>query len=258
MTIQRKERADAVPVIVENDDGAGDFIVVCEHASNEIPERFASLGLSGEALQSHIAWDPGAVGVARHLAGLLLAPLVQATVSRLVIDCNRQLEAPDLIVSEADSIAVPGNYISEEERRMRAAAIHEPFHAAIGKLIDARLAAGGETALVSVHSFTPVLHGQARPWDVGVIFGGDRRLADPLIAALKDDGSLMVGVNQPYSPADGVFYTHERHARPLGLPSVMIEIRNNLIEDQASQHAIAVRLAGLLEEAMTVLADMKV
>ena len=254
MTFQRAAAVE--PVIVENGDGAGDFVIVCEHASNAIPERFAGLGLSDEALERHIAWDPGALDVARHMAERLDAPLVRATVSRLMIDCNRSLDAPDLIVSEADSITVPGNYISEEERRIRAATIHEPFHAALSRLIEARLAARRPTALVSVHSFTPVLNGLARPWAVGIIFGGDRRLADPLIAGLNDDGSLVVGVNEPYSPADRVFYTHERHAEPRNLPSAMIEIRNDLIEDQASQRAMAVRLAGLMNEAMTALVDM--
>ena len=254
MTFQRE--AEAEPVIVENGDGAGGFVIVCEHASNAIPDRFAGLGLSGEALESHIAWDPGALGVARHMADRLDAPLVRATVSRLMIDCNRPLDAPDLIVSESDSIAVPGNHISEEERRMRFATIHEPFHAALGRLIEDRLATGRPTALVSVHSFTPVLRGRARPWEVGIIFGRDRRLADPLIKGLKHDGPLAVGVNEPYSPAERVFYTHERHAEPLSLPSVMIEIRNDLIEEPASQRAMAERLSGLLKAASTALADM--
>ncbi len=256
MTLQREAGADAVPVIVENGDGAGDFVVVCEHASNQIPERFAGLGLSNEALQTHIAWDPGALGVARHLAERLDAPLVRATVSRLMIDCNRPLDAPDLIVLQSDSIAVPGNRIGKEDRKLRIATIHEPFHAALGELIEDRLATGRPTALVSVHSFTPVLHGFTRPWAVGIIFSDDRRLADPLINGLKDDGSLAVGVNEPYSPADRVFYTHERHAEPHGLPSAMIEIRNDLIADQASRRAMAMRLARHLEEAIAALADM--
>jgi predicted N-formylglutamate amidohydrolase len=256
MTLQREARADAEPVIVENGNGAGGFVVVCEHASNAIPERFAGLGLSGKALESHIAWDPGALDVARHMAERLDAPLVRATLSRLMIDCNRPLDAPDLIVLESDSIAVPGNHISEEERRMRFATIHEPFHAVLGRLIDDRLAAGRPTALVSVHSFTPVLHGRARPWEIGIIFGRDRRLADPFIDGLKEDGSLVVGVNEPYSPADRVFYTHERHAEPHGLPSVMIEIRNDLITDRASQRAMAERLARFVEGATVALADM--
>ena len=254
MTLQREAYAE--PVIVENGDGAGDFIVVCEHASKAIPARFAGLGLTGEALNSHIAWDPGALDVARHMAERLDAPLVRATVSRLMIDCNRPLDAPDLIVTESDSIGVPGNHISEEERRMRFAAIHDPFHAMLGRLIADRRATEQLRALVSVHSFTPVLHGQARPWDVGIIFGGDRRLADPLIKGLTDDGSLVVGVNEPYSPADRVFYTHERHAEPLSLPSVMIEIRNDLIADPASRRAMAEQLARLLKKAVAALADV--
>jgi predicted N-formylglutamate amidohydrolase len=251
-----KRTADAEPVIVENGDSAGRFVIVCEHASNSVPEQFAGLGLPGEALESHIAWDPGALDVARHLAERLEGPLVRATVSRLIIDCNRPLDATDLIVAESGSTAIPGNRIGEAERAKRIATIHDPFHAALSRLIETRLAAGRPTALVSVHSFTPVLHGFARPWHVGVIFGGDRRLADPLITGLKNYGSLVVGVNEPYSPADRVFYTHERHAGPYNLPSVMIEIRNDLIENQAGQRAMAERLAGLLNEAMAVLADM--
>jgi predicted N-formylglutamate amidohydrolase len=254
MTFQRT--ADAEPVIVENGDGAGRFVVVCEHASNAIPARFAGLGLSGEALESHIAWDPGALDVARHLAERLNAPLVRATVSRLIIDCNRPLDAPDLIVAESDSIAVPGNRVSAEEREIRIATIHEPFHAALARLIEARLAAGRPTALVSVHSFTPVLRGRSRPWDVGVIFGDDRRLADRLIRGMDDDGSLVIGVNEPYSPADRVFYTHERHAEPLNLPCAMIEIRNDRIANPTSQQDMAERLSPLLIDVPESLADM--
>jgi predicted N-formylglutamate amidohydrolase len=255
MTLQREARANAVPFIVENDDGAGGFVIVCEHASNKIPERYAGIGLSGEALESHIGWDPGASGVARHMSERLDAPLVRATISRLIIDCNRPLDAPDLIVFQSGSIVVPGNRIGEEERKLRITTIHQPFHAALGGLIEDRLATGRPTALVSVHSFTPVLHGLSRPWDVGIIFGGDRRLADPLIDGLEDEGSLVVGVNEPYCPADRVFYTHERHAEPHGLLSVMIEIRNDLIENPASQQAMAARLARLLKEAIAALAD---
>lgn len=253
MTIRRE--ADAEPFIVEYGDGTGGFVIVCEHASNAIPDRYAGLGLSGKALESHIAWDPGALDVARHMAERLDAPLLRARVSRLIIDCNRPHNAPDLIVSESDSIAIPGNRIGEAERRSRIATIHEPFHAALSRLIGDRLAAGRPTALVSVHSFTPVLHGVTRPWDVGIIFGRDRRLADPLIKGLKDDGSLAVGINEPYSPTDRVFYTHERHAEPHGLPSAMIEIRNDLIENPASQRAMAVRLAKLLNEVPAALND---
>ncbi len=256
MTIQRQASADAEPFIVENGDGVGGAVIVCEHASNAIADRFARLGLSSQALESHIAWDPGALEVSRHLAERLDAPLVRATVSRLIIDCNRPFDAPDLIVSEADSITVPGNRIDEEERAVRIATVHEPFHAAISGLIVDRLAAGRPTALVSVHSFTPILHGRSRPWDVGIIFGSDRRLADRLIKGLEDDGSLVVGVNEPYSPADRVFYTHERHAEPHGLPCAMIEIRNDRIADPASQRDMAARLSRLLEGVPASLADM--
>ncbi len=255
MILQPEAGAGAEPFIVENGGGAGGFVIVCEHASNTVADRFAGLGLADETLESHIAWDPGALDVARHMAERLDAPLMRATVSRLIIDCNRPLDAPDLIVAEVDSIAVPGNRIGEKERALRIATIHEPFHAALGRLIESRLAASQPTVLVSVHSFTPVLNGHSRPWNVGIIFGRDRRLADPLISGLKDDGTLVVGVNEPYSPADLVFYTHERHAEPRNLLSAMIEIRNDLIGDPASQRAMAVRLARLLNEVPAALAD---
>jgi predicted N-formylglutamate amidohydrolase len=256
MTLQREASADAEPVIVENADGAGGVVIVCEHASNAIADRFAGLGLSSQALESHIAWDPGALEVSRHLAEGLDAPLVRATVSRLIIDCNRPFDAPDLIVSEADSFTVPGNRIDEEERAVRITTIHEPFHAALGGLISARLAVGQPTALVSVHSFTPVLYGRSRPWDVGIIFGDDRRLADRLIRGMDDDGSLVIGVNEPYSPADRVFYTHERHAEPLNLPCAMIEIRNDRIANPTSQRDMAERLSPVLKDVPESLADM--
>ncbi len=257
MILQREAGAGADPFIVENSDGAGGFVIVCEHASNAVADRFAGLGLANEALESHIAWDPGALDVARHMAERLDAPLMRATVSRLIIDCNRPLDAPDLIVAQSGSLAVPGNRIGEKERALRIATIHEPFHAALGRLIENRLAASQPTALVSIHSFTPVLNGLSRPWNVGIIFGRDRRLADPLISGLKDDGTLVVGVNEPYSPADRIFYTHERHAEPHGLPCAMIEIRSDLIDDPASQRAMAVRLSRLLKDALAALADMR-
>ena len=256
MNFQRDRGASAQPFILENGEGSGRYVIVCEHASNTVPDRFAALGLASEALESHIAWDPGALQVARQLAVALDAPLFWAAVSRLIIDCNRPLDAPDLIVRQADSIDVPGNVVGDDERRMRIATVHEPFHAALGRLIGGRLAAGRLTALVSVHSFTPVLNGISRPWDIGVIFGRDRRLADMLIAGLATDGSLVVGVNEPYSPVDRVFYTHERHAEPRNLASAMIEIRNDLIEDSASQRAMAARLAGLIGQAPAALAVM--
>jgi predicted N-formylglutamate amidohydrolase len=223
------------PAVVENRAGAGPFVILCDHASNGVPAEYAALGLSPAELEAHIAWDPGALGVSRRLLQALDAPLVHCAVSRLVIDCNRPLDAPDLIAATSEATEIPGNTdITDLERRRRIASVHAPYHAAIDQLIGERLDAGREVALVAVHSFTPVYRGTARPWEIGVLFDRDRRLADPLIAAFEADG-LKVGINEPYSPADRVYYTLTRHGEERGLGCVMLEIRNDLIRSDAEQ-----------------------
>lgn len=239
-------------VRVENSAGAGRFVIVCDHAANHFPAAYKFLGLPQTARDAHVAWDPGALGVSRHLARRLDAPLVHSTVSRLVIDCNRALDAPDLICAMSESIPVPGNAsISEPERRRRIAAVHEPYHAAIDALLKQRLKAGLPTSVIAVHSFTPIYRGVSRPWQVGIIFDRDRRLADILVGGLKAEG-FNVGVNEPYSPADGVYYTLACHAEARGLAAAMVEIRNDLIGTDAEQRVWAERLAALLAQAADI------
>lgn len=231
----------------ENPDGAGPFVVVCDHASNRLSPEYQSLGLPADVLLSHIAWDPGALPVSRMLSAQLDAPLLWPDASRLLVDCNRDPGAPDLIVAESEGRVVPGNRdVGERERAWRLGAIHTPYHYAIDRCIDRRLAVGRATAVVAVHSFTSVYLGRSRPWDIGIVFDDDRRLSDPLIAVLRADPALTVGVNEPYSPADRVYYTLSRHARPRRLPAVMIEIRNDLIAGETGQKAWADRLGAIL------------
>lgn len=237
------------PVLVSRREGRSNFVVVCDHASNFVPAAYASLGLSAAELGRHIAWDPGAVEVARILSALLDAPLVESRMSRLVVDCNRAPDAPDLIAGSSETTAIPGNAaVSAEERRRRVALAHAPYHAALDELVDQRLAAGQRVMLVSIHSYTPVYCGVARPWHVGVVHDEDERLSAPLLAALHAVPGLVVGDNQPYSPADRVYYTLERHGRARGLPCVMIEIRNDLISGTAGQHLWGERLAAILAD----------
>lgn len=234
-------------VRVENPDGAGSVVIVCDHASNRIPAEYQSFGFADDELQTHIAWDPGALPVARLLSAKLDAPLLWPDVSRLVIDCNRAPEASSLIVTESEGRPVPANVgLSEGERSRRIELIHAPYHAAIDACLKRRQAAGRATILIAIHSYTPVYLGKSRPWQIGIVFGEDRRLADLLIGELKSDASLNVGVNEPYSPADQVYYTVERHAGPLGLSAAMIEIRNDEIGDDAGQRRWADRLANIL------------
>ena len=233
-------------VAVENLDGRGAFVLVCDHASNRLPECYGTLGLNATALRSHIAWDPGALGVARAMSRRLDAPLLYATVSRLVIDCNRPLDAPDLIATVSETTAIPGNAdMDAGERARRIEEVYEPYHAAISRCLNARAARRHPTAVVTVHSFTPVYRGVARPWPVGIVFDRDRRLADRLIEGLRAEG-LNVGINEPYSPADRVYSTLSRHVEARGLASAMIEIRNDEIATPQAQQAWGERLARLL------------
>jgi predicted N-formylglutamate amidohydrolase len=234
-------------IVAENPQGRGPFVILCDHASNRIPDAFQSFGFAEDALQTHIAWDRGALSVARILSAKLDAPLFWPEASRLIIDCNRAPEASSLIVTESEGRPVPANRaLSKEERSRRLDHIHAPYHDAIDSCLDRRRADRRPTALIAIHSFTPVYFGKARPWQVGILFDDDRRLADLLIGGFESDPALTVGVNEPYSPADGVYYTLRRHAQPQGLPSVMIEIRNDEISDEASQRSWAEQLADIL------------
>ncbi|WP_349236670.1 MULTISPECIES: N-formylglutamate amidohydrolase [unclassified Devosia] len=235
-------------VVVTNARGTSPFVIVCDHASNRIPERYGDLGLSQVQRLSHIAWDPGALAVSRALSDALDAPLVQSTVSRLVIDCNRALDAPDLIwtLSEATPILANGN-LDEAERQFRISHFHQPYHASIHTLLEARRHAGREAVLVCVHSFTPVYHGVARPWPIGLIHGSDQRFTRALYDALKaEDPELNVGWNLPYAAQSGVTLTLEQHGDGRGLESTMIEIRHDEILEVAGVQFWSERLARCL------------
>lgn len=244
----RGERAQPVgPVEVINGEGRGRIVLACDHASNFLPAEYGTLGLDPSELQRHIAWDPGALPVALEMAQRLDAPLVASSVSRLIVDCNRPVEAHDLIPELSESTIIPGNReIDSAERSRRIALAHAPFHDAIDALLDQREAAGRESWLVTVHSYTPVYRGIPRPWEIGIIHDEDERIAAALIAGLRAVPGLTVGVNQPYSPADRVYYTLERHARARGIPCAMIEIRNDEITNDASQRNWAEMLASIL------------
>jgi len=234
------------PVVVENPEGAGPFVIVCDHASNRIPDEYRSFGFADDALATHIAWDPGALAVSRRLSVLLDAPLLWPDVSRLVIDCNRPIDASSLIVIESEGRPIPANRnLSKEQRAERIQRVHVPYH----KAIEACLRQRPQPALLAIHSFTPVFFGKNRPWQVGIVFGEDRRLADLFIRGLVADPELTVGINQPYAPADQVYYTVERHAGPGRLPAAMIEIRNDEIADEFGQRSWADRLADILQAA---------
>ena len=233
-------------VSVENLDGCGRFVIVCEHASNHVPAQFQDLGLSPDELKRHIAWDPGALGVSRALAGTLDATLVFCNVSRLIIDCNRDPAMVDAMPSTSEGTFIPGNQaISTADRAWRIGEVYKPFHRALADVL-ARKRAQGPVALIGMHSFTPVYNGSERPWHIGILFDRDRSLAAPLLSALRADASLVVGENEPYSPGDRVYHTLDRHAQALGQPSVMIEIRNDLLATPQAQVGWGERLGAII------------
>ncbi len=233
-------------VRVSNRNGVSPYLLVCDHASNFIPARFGTLGLENSELSRHIAWDPGALPVIRRMAEALDATLVESCVSRLVIDCNRPLDAPDLISPVSETTAVPGNEnLTEAQRQERIALSWQPFHDTIEEVVAERLVKGMETRLVSVHSFTPVYKGISRPWHIGIIHDEEDSLAAPLIERLRAVEGITVGVNEPYSPADRVYFTLERHGRLRGFACAMIEIRNDEIMEESGQRKWADLLAGI-------------
>jgi len=242
-------RADEPVAVVDNPEGASPILLICEHASRHLPDRYGTLGLNPEQLESHIAWDPGALGVARGLSRLLDAPLIHATVSRLVLDLNRAPSDPDSIWTLSERTAIPGNQnLDPAERACRVREVYDAFHGTVDRFIGARVTAGQTRSVVTIHSFTPVYRDVPRPWHIGLIHDRDGRFARSVEAGLSRDPTLVVGMNQPYSPADRVFHTLERHAERRGLAPLMIEIRNDLIRTEDGQASWAHRLAPLLRE----------
>ena len=251
-----RQNADLVaPVRTVNADGKGPFAIVVDHASNRIPPRWGDLGLSPADRIRHIAWDPGALAVSLRLSELLDAPVVHSTVSRLVVDCNRDVDAPDLVPTTSELTDIPGNAgLTEDDRRWRIASAHAPFHSAIDRVLDARQSGGLPTILVCMHSFTPTYKGKARPWPIGLIHARDEQYTAALRDALTAEAAdLNIGWNEPYSALNGVTYTLEHHGDGRGLDATMIEIRHDEILEPSGVARWAERLARCLEAARVAL-----
>ena len=221
--------------IVLNADSRGPFVLTCEHASCAVPVEYDDLGLDAEELSEHIGWDIGAGALTAVLAQRLGAPAVQSGVSRLVIDCNRDLGDHDLIAAESHGVHVPGNQrVDAPERERRVREFYWPYH----ETVDAVLAQRPDAFLLSVHSFTPVLNGRERRFDVGVLFDSFAAEAEQLGEALAQDG-LTVRYNQPYSGLDGLIFSARTHGMRHGLRYLEIEVNNRLLRGAAAVDAIA-------------------
>ena len=236
---------DAVEAI-EAPEGAA-FVLACEHAGREIPAPLGGLGLREEDLRDHIAWDIGAADLTRRLAALLGAAAVLQRYSRLLCDCNRAPGAPGSIVERVDGRDIPGNRgLAEEERQRRFDGLYHPFHAALGAALEAHPGA----ALVTIHSFTPLYEGRRRSLHAGIIFDGENAFAGRLAAILAAEEGVDCRINAPYAPDDGVTHTLKRHGAARGIPHAMIEVRNDLLEDEAGRALWAQRLARALRGAL--------
>ncbi len=245
MPIETLDLPDPGPVISLRAEGMSPFLLVSDHAGNAMPRRLGDMGVAAADREDHIAIDVGIFGTCNWLAHGLDAHYIAQTYSRLVIDSNRQPGVPTSMPEVSDGRAVPANKgINDAERDRRVTEIFNPYHDAISAALDARQAAGRPTVLCAMHSFTRHINGFARPWDIGVIHGPSHEVADGLIAAL-DGGELTIGRNEPYGVDYDNDYTIPVHGDGRGLPSVEIEVCQDLIREDAGQR----RLARILEAA---------
>ncbi|MEO1190862.1 MAG: N-formylglutamate amidohydrolase [Pseudomonadota bacterium] len=225
---------------------ASPFLLICDHASNFVPRSLQGLGLEPAQLAQHIAYDIGAAAMTRRVAEQLSAPAVLSHFSRLVIDPNRPVGAPTSIPEVSDRVSVPGNQgLTEAEKEVRAAACFRPYHQAVAAAIQQALGRGRLPIVVSLHSFTPVMEGYQRPWEIGVLWDQDDRLAKPMLADLAARG-MAVGDNLPYSGRSPYGFTMGHHASSLGLPQVLLEVRQDLIDTAAG----AARWGDLIAEVL--------
>ncbi len=242
---------EPAPFELHNEAGGAPVLLLCDHATRFVPRTLNNLGLSEAELSRHVAWDIGIAEVTRHLASRLDAPAVLSHFSRLVIDPNRALDDPTLIPQLSDGVIVPGNRdLMETARQVRLSTFHQAYHQAIGLKLDAMAARGPAPAIVSMHSFTPVMKGLERPWEVCVLWNRDARLPVPLMARLRAQG-LTVGDNVPYSGRDNHGYTLHIHAEPRGFANVLIEVRQDLIDTHHGAAEWADCLHGALASALS-------
>lgn len=237
------------PVREDNASGRSPFLLACDHYGRLIPRVLGDLGVPAAERMRHIAWDIGIAGVAEALSGHLDAHLIAQRYSRLVIDCNRPPEVPSSIPRLSEATAIPGNEgLAGDAVAARRQAIFQPYHRRIGEVIERRLREGVPTVLVSLHSFTPVYAGVARPWHVGTLYHRDIRLPPLLLELLRAEPGLVVGDNEPYAVSDETDYTIPVHGEARGLMNSGLEIRQDLIADRAGQRQWAHRLARILGE----------
>jgi predicted N-formylglutamate amidohydrolase len=239
------------PFTVTNEGGSSPFVIVADHAGKYLPHRLQMLGLAEAERERHIAWDIGAGAVAWMLGDALDAVVIRQNYSRLVIDCNRTPGFATSIIEMSEFTTVPGNIgLSKDQMDQRAREIFHPYHDRIASELDRRQQAGQAAVLIAMHSFTPVFKAEARPWHVGMLYNRDPRLARKLIDLLGHEPEIRVGDNEPYSMSDATDYTVPVHGERRNLLHVEIEIRQDLIAEEAGQRWWAQLFARLVPQAV--------
>jgi predicted N-formylglutamate amidohydrolase len=230
-------------------DGTSSFVIFCDHASRDVPAELHSLGLPASELARHIAWDIGAAAIAESLSGILDAPAILSPVSRLVVDCNRQLHAADLVPEQSDGTVIPRNLnLTPEERALRIERWFEPYHNAVERVFLEREQRGAASIAISIHSMTDCLSGSYRPWQISFSSHGDRKLAQAMIDVLRRSNDIEVGDNQPYSMDPEIDFSTPFHAVRRNLPYLQVEFRQDEVTEAAGQLRWAERFAKALSE----------
>lgn len=251
-SIELLEADEPGAYLLQRPQGESSFVIVVDHASRRIPRRLGDLGVPQSELQRHIAWDIGSLGVASRVSDALDAPLVAQNYSRLVIDCNRDPSVASSIPVLSEATPIPGNVgLGASQVAARRAALFDPYHARVRALLDQRRDAGRRTILVAQHSMTDNYLGKCRAMHVALLFNRDRRFADIVRPELEREPGIVVTENEPYFVSDENDYTIPTHAEKRGLPYVLIEIRQDLVADEAGQAAWAGRIARALRAAET-------
>ena len=236
MKIENKELRETLlapdeptPFAILNPDAIVPVLLVCDHASNRFPRSLGTMGLDYLDRVSHVALDIGASAVAEALADNLGATTVLCQYSRLIVDCNRNLIDESAFLNYGDGVEIPGNHsLQNHEKERRASEIYWPYHNAIKDQIVRLKKYGIKPVVISIHSFTPVINGEDRKWEIGVLWDKDSVTAEIFLTRLVEAGYL-VGDNEPYSGKDPEDFTIDYHAESTGLPHVGIEISQNLI-----------------------------
>ncbi len=238
------------PFTITNQDGTAPFVIICDHAGKYLPRRLQMLGLPESERERHIAWDIGAGALASLLGDALDAIVIRQNYSRLAIDCNRVPGSETSIVEVSERTKVPGNIgLSTAQIEARVREIFQPYHDRIAAELDRRRQAVRPAVLIAMHSFTPVFDAVARPWHVGILYNRDARFAHPLIELLRCEQGLVIGDNEPYRVTDTSDYAIPIYGEQRKIPHVEIEIRQDLIADEAGQRRWTDLFARLLPKA---------